>query len=90
MKNNKCKNKFTGYIYKITNTINNKVYIGQTRVNIYRRIRQHFTSAFNLKSLGYNTYFHKAIRKYGITSFVFEKIFETRSSDLENVLTILD
>lgn len=23
----------TGYIYKITNTINNKIYIGQTHIN---------------------------------------------------------
>lgn len=30
-----------GYIYKITNKVNNKVYIGQTRYTVEFRWRQH-------------------------------------------------
>ena len=39
-------NKFK--VYKITNKINNKVYVGKA-VNIYRRIKAHIT-ALNTKS----------------------------------------
>ena len=34
-----------GYIYKITNRVNNKVYIGQTRRTIEIRWKQHIKAA---------------------------------------------
>lgn len=48
-------------IYKITNQINNKVYIGQS-VNIKKRFNQHKCAARD----GENSYFYKALRKYGV------------------------
>ena len=62
-------------IYKITNKINYKVYIGQS-INIEERWKQHkiYYSNKNLKE--YNTKFYKAIRKYGIENFDFEVIEE--------------
>lgn len=58
------------YIYKVTNLINNKIYIGQT-VNWKERFTQH-------KKLGYgneeNKILYKAITKYGIENFQFEVI----------------
>lgn len=58
------------YIYKITNKINNKIYIGQTK-DINRRFREH-------KKCGYdrvkNKHLYVAINKYGINSFSFEVI----------------
>lgn len=58
------------YIYKVTNKINNKVYIGQTK-NWKERFAQH-------KNLGYgndeNKLLYKAIEKYGIDNFQFEVI----------------
>jgi len=57
-------------IYKFTNKVNNKVYIGQS-VNISNRYRAHIKSAFYPKSNTYNTIFHAAIRKYGIEQFDF-------------------
>lgn len=59
-----------GVIYKITNIINQKVYIGQTIQHINTRIRRHFRDASN----GVNTVFCKAIRKYGEDNFTWEII----------------
>ena len=52
-------------IYKITNKVNGKIYIGQTRRDLDTRIRGHINSA-NCGSL---LYFHCAIRKYGWENF---------------------
>lgn len=57
-------------IYKITNTVNNKIYIGQS-VNIKRRWRQHINRAGQD-----NTPLHNAIHKYGTDKFLFEVIEE--------------
>lgn len=57
------------YIYKYTNVINNKVYIGQT-INIRRRKREHVLDS----SKKDKTKFHNAINKYGIENFLFEII----------------
>lgn len=58
------------YIYKITNLINNKIYIGQTN-NPKRRWQEH-------KNLGYDTngtkLLYRAIEKYGKDNFAFEII----------------
>lgn len=58
------------YIYKITNLINNKKYIGQTN-DPKRRWQEH-------RNLGYGTekakLLYQAIKKYGIDNFIFELI----------------
>ncbi len=59
-------------IYKYTNKINNKVYIGQTS-NISIRKYQHEYHAFKLKTL-YPIY--NAFRKYGIDNFTLEILEE--------------
>lgn len=58
-----------GIIYKITNKVNNKVYIGQTRYTLEFRWRQH-------QHKKDNTYFHNAIHKYGIENFELEILEE--------------
>ena len=63
------------YIYKFTNKINGKVYIGQTN-NIEKRKRGHKSESFNPNANGYNLPFHCAIRKYGWENFDFEIIEE--------------
>ena len=63
-------------IYKITNVINAKVYIGQSK-DIVRRFREHF----NEKSKVSNTYLHYAMKHYGIQNFVFEVLKETYDLD---------
>ena len=56
-----------GFIYKVTNKVNNKVYIGQTRYTVEFRWRQHVNSKDNC-------HFHLALRKYGVDNFLVENI----------------
>ena len=58
----------TGYIYKITNNQNNKIYVGQTLKTLAERLDRHvYDALYNPKPL--QTKFAKAIRKYGPESF---------------------
>lgn len=57
-------------IYKWTNKINNKSYIGKS-VNIEHRTSTHISRSQDPKSNEYSSVFHQAIRKYGIESFDF-------------------
>jgi group I intron endonuclease len=66
-------------IYKITNKINNKIYIGQTWLNISQRFNQHKQDS---KRLSYPI--HKAIRKYGINNFTIEIITITHTQQCAN------
>jgi len=59
-------------IYKVTNLVNNKIYIGQTK-NLKERQRTHLKSANGTRS---NMIFHKAIRKYGIDNFKWEILYK--------------
>lgn len=63
------------YIYKFTNKITGKTYIGQTN-DIEKRKRGHKSESFNPKANGYNLPFHAAIRKYGWENFEFEILEE--------------
>ena len=62
-------------IYKATNIINNKVYIGQTIHPLSVRKSQHERS----HEYGYKTAFSNAIRNYGKENFKWEVIYETDS-----------
>lgn len=62
------------YIYKITNLINNKVYIGETICEIRVRWNQHKSTSFNPNSHSYNYHIHRSIRKYGIENFKIEEL----------------
>lgn len=68
-------------IYKITNKINNKVYIGQS-VHIEIRFTEHKTIANNNNHHCYEYPLYRAIRKYGIENFVFEILEETTIENL--------
>ena len=59
------------FIYKITNIINNKIYIGQSIKPIEKRLKRHIYDAINNVL---NTHFARAIRKYGPNNFVIEQI----------------
>lgn len=66
-----------GYIYKITNKINNKIYIGLTSKTPEARWQQHIKTSRSPSSKDYNELFKKAIRKYGPDNFIIETIDET-------------
>jgi group I intron endonuclease len=71
-----------GVIYKITNTINTKVYIGQTVKCIKARFGEHVSHAKN----GYRmTAIHRAIRKYGKENFTIEQIDAADSKEELNI-----
>lgn len=70
-------------IYKITNLINGKSYIGQS-VDIHKRFNAHRSVAFNSNDKNYNYPLYRAIRKYGIENFSFEVLEECSMSELNN------
>lgn len=70
-----------GVIYKYTSP-SGKVYIGQTIKEEVRK-QQH-------KACYDDTYFHRAIKKYGYENFTYEVLFWTTSKDKNNLKVILD
>jgi group I intron endonuclease len=87
-------------IYKITNIVNNKCYVGSS-INIKNRIYKHFWLLSNNKH--YNLHLQKSYNKYGKSNFIYEvkkklsihnkfknKNFNTFSlTNIENGLTII-
>ena len=76
-----------GQIYKSTNLINSKIYIGQTKCIglLNARIKRHIKSCKS--KITKNDYFHRAINKYGINNFKWEIIEEI--SDIKEKLFII-
>lgn len=68
-----------GFIYKITNTINNKIYIGQTTKTIQERFNNHIKKAKQHT----NRYLYDAMNKYGYEKFIIEKIEEINNDKLD-------
>lgn len=62
------------YIYKITNDINGKIYIGQTSTTIEQRFQEHCRDS--RKEINSNRPLYSAMRKYGIENFFVEQIEE--------------
>lgn len=71
-----------GFIYKITNTINGKSYIGQTIQNVKERFYQHCATKCS-KAVS-NMAIHRAIKKYGKSNFTVEVIEEIDSVNLND------
>ena len=69
------------YLYRATNQVNGKVYIGQT-VDTNRRWAQHRKASAEVP-------FHFAIKKHGIDNFIFEVIATCKSYDDANELETL-
>ena len=70
-----------GYIYKITNTLNDKVYIGQTIKTVQKRFTQHKNNSN--KEYFSQIVLYKAFNKYGIESFICEEIEEVPNDKLD-------
>ena len=60
-------------IYKISNNLNNKVYIGSS-IDVERRWRQHKEASINEKDHHYNYPLMVAFREFGIANFTFEVV----------------
>lgn len=66
-------------IYRITNTINGKCYIGQTKQGALKRLNQHSKT---------DSLIGRAIRKYGISNFVIEILYtipNNKADEYENM-----
>lgn len=72
-------NNYVGRVYKITNKVNGKIYIGETLSTIEKRFRQHCCDAYNKTYWDY--YFYRAIRKYGIENFQITELQQITNSD---------
>lgn len=73
------------YIYKYTNKITGKHYIGQTN-NLQKRYNGHKSEAFNPKASGYNLPFHCAIRKYGMENFSYDILEEIEDGESQEFI----
>ena len=69
-----------GYIYKITNLVTNKIYIGRTVKTIEQRFSEHCRVAFNDK-IKKKLKIQNSIRKYGIDNFKLELLEACESKD---------
>lgn len=56
-------------IYKVTNLINNKIYIGQTKHTLHKRKKEHQKKTKNFRGV-----FKQALNKYGFENFKWEVI----------------
>ena len=68
-------------IYKITNKVNRKVYIGQS-ISIEHRWAAHKSTAFRKTSKEYDKPLYASIRKYGLDNFDFSVIEECQPAEL--------
>jgi group I intron endonuclease len=67
-------------IYRITNTVNGKCYVGQTIRKLQARWKHHCYDANKYNT----TRFHHAIRKYGPDTFTVELLEETTAEQLND------
>ena len=70
-----------GYIYKITNSVNRKVYIGKTTTSIEQRWKEHTKEA--TRDRKYKSKLYDAMNKYGIDNFKIEVVEECDNALLD-------
>lgn len=75
---NKETEMWEGFIYKIWNDVNDKVYIGQTITSVENRFSSHKSCAKNLK---YKNHIYNAIRLIGIEHFFIKEEYKVENED---------
>lgn len=83
---NKKEKRYEGWIYLISNNINNKKYIGQTSQTIKKRFGSHKSDARN----GRDCALYRAMRKHGIDNFYVEEIECLYSASKDDLCKMLD
>lgn len=74
------------YIYKITNKINGKMYIGKTEETIEKRFKQHCQDCHRQAMA--NRPLYRAMNKYGIENFVVEEVEKTDNPEEREIYWI--
>jgi group I intron endonuclease len=70
-------------IYKATNKLNQRAYIGKTERTLHIRTNEHLRDA---RRDNITSYFHRALKKYGIDNFEFSILAETEDiTELNNL-----
>lgn len=72
-----------GKIYKITNKINGKIYVGQTTKTLEERFQKHCWGTTENDGYHLNMAIKKAIKKYGKENFTIELIEEVETDRLD-------
>lgn len=72
-----------GIVYLLTNTVNGKVYVGQTTKSVDERFKKHVKDALRA---GRKYPIHNAIRKYGVAAFRKDMLVECVSQDDLNTM----
>ena len=67
-----------GYIYKITNTVNGKIYVGKTEETVERRFYEHKLSVKTGKK---QSKLYSAMKHYGVDNFIVEEIDSASDSE---------
>lgn len=75
-----------GYIYKITNLINGKQYIGKTTLSVTKRFQEHCYEYSKQRVEKRPLY--AAMLKYGIDNFVVEELLECPQEELSSYETL--
>ena len=73
-----------GYIYKITNDVNGKVYIGKTVKTIEERFKEHLRNSRKQYADIYNSHLSRAIRYYGKEHFSVSLVGEYPNDELND------
>lgn len=91
MSYNKETGMYEGYVYKIINDVNDKIYIGQTTTTIKERWHGHMSSC--LMETRYKSALYNAMRKYGREKFhiiEIDKVIKENKESLINSLNELE
>lgn len=68
-------------IYRITNKVNGKIYVGQAK-DISKRVKNHSYNDGRKKNARFDYILYEAVRKYGINNFIADVLEITPSDDL--------
>jgi predicted GIY-YIG superfamily endonuclease len=79
-------------VYKATNKINGKVYVGYTSKKLVERIYAHFRKSINAKERAFSQPFKLALRKYGKDNFEWEELFscETKAEACQKEIEMIE
>lgn len=88
MSYNKETGMYEGYIYKIVNNVNGKIYIGQTRQTLKERWKGHKYDVAHGDL--WRSYIHSSMRKYGIDNFHIEEIVKIKNVNENDLITELN